>query len=289
MTGYATRTSHFENTTLTVEIKSLNSRYLDFTPKIPHSIHHLEVDIKQLIKKYFSRGRIEMYITIQTENHAAKALHVDWDLLDDYMTKMQEAKDRYNLVGDIPVSMLTKMEDVFTIEEKPFEVTGFEDFILTEIAQVCQLVSENRIQEGTFLIKDVKNRVKMVQSMLKSIEEGQEAVALQYRNRIEQRITEYIGKKIELDAAYLISEIALLAEKGDITEEITRINSHLGHMNAVIEKAGPVGRKLDFITQEMHREVNTIGAKSIDARVSEFVVSIKSEIEKIKEQIQNLE
>lgn len=289
MTGYGTHSSHFENTTLSVEIRTVNSRYLDFSPKIPHSIHHLELDIKRVIQTYFVRGRVELYITLQNEDSTTKALHVDWDLLDDYIAKMEEAKVKYNLTGDITVAMLSSLENAFRIEEKPREETILKDFLLAEVDRVCQMVCQNRQQEGTFLIKDMNNRIKTVQSMLKLIELRQEKASLQYRTRIEQRIEHYVEEKIELNQANLIQEIALLSEKGDITEEITRLYSHLEHMLLVIKKAGPIGRKLDFLTQEMHREVNTIGAKSIDAEISELVISLKSEIEKIKEQVQNLE
>lgn len=289
MTGFGTRSTNFEKTNLIVEIKTVNSRYLDFYPKLPHSIQHLESRIKKRIQTHFERGRIEITVTILEEDLTDKSLVVDWGLLDDYMEKLNQAKSRYNLEGNIPISALTTIDGVFSLKERSIQTDDLVSTLLEEVEQVAKLVTENRAAEGIFLIKDISNRINSMQSMLKLIEDCKENVSAHYRERIKQRIIQSVGKEFEFEEIYLIQEIAILAEKGDISEEITRLHSHLTHLNAVISGGGAIGRKLDFITQEMHRETNTIGAKSIDPQISETVVKMKSELEKIKEQVQNIE
>lgn len=289
MTGFGLRTMHIGEVNLTIEIKTLNSRYLDFTAKLPHSIQALEGQIKGIIQTFFERGRIEVTVTMQGTGLTSKKVRVDWELLDDYIDKLRQAKVRYNLEGEIPISIVPTMETAFSVEEIAPIIANLNKDLLEEITKVARIVVDNRKEEGIFLLKDVTNRINSLQSMLKLIEDCQGNVSAHYRERIKRRIEAHVGAEIKLDQTHLIGEIAILAEKGDISEEITRLHSHLSHIEAVISGGGAMGRKLDFITQEMHREVNTIGAKSIDPQISEMVVIMKSDIEKIKEQVQNIE
>lgn len=289
MTGYGTKTSHIEKSLITIEIRTVNSRYLDFIPKIPHSINNLEAAIKKVIQANFERGRIEVYISISDNALSDKKIEVDWALMDDYVDKISEIKKRYQLTGEIPLSLFATIEDLFIIEDKTIKTNSLKAEILSLVQEVCANVSSHRQNEGEYLIKDVDSRVTVLKSMLKSIEGIQNNVSKHYSGRIQSRIEKHLEGQIKLDQIQLIQEIALMAEKGDITEEITRLNSHFQHFTLVVKEAGPMGRKLDFITQEMHREVNTIGAKSVDTQISEAIVTMKSEIEKIKEQVQNIE
>lgn len=288
MTGYGIEVLQLDETEITVEIKSVNNRFLDIVPKLPRSLSYLEIDIKKIVQKYFYRGRIEIYITIVGE-YIARSLQVDWELMDQYMRQMNEVKERYQLAGEIPMSIIPSIEGLFkTTGEGKVSETVYQS-LLQCIGKTCQSVLHNREKEGENLIKDINNRMKNIHNMLNLINNHKSDVYTFYRERIKQRIEQHIGNKIDHDEVQLLQEIALLAEKGEISEEITRLSSHLDHFNSVVEGEQPVGRKLDFILQEMHREINTIGAKSVDAQISKWVVLIKSEIEKVKEQVQNIE
>lgn len=289
MTGYGSDEFHIDDTTITVEMKSVNSRYLDFIPKIPRTLQELEIEMKNIVQQYFHRGRIELYITITGDYLTNKSLIVDWDLLDQYMKKFVEAKERYNLTGDFPLASIMLNDELFVIQETKTDSESFKTLLLESVEKATKQVLANRESEGNFLAEDITNRIDHMEIIVQSLQSRKEIVYKEYRERIKKRIEQHIGQSIEIDEVQLLHEIALLAEKGDITEEITRLNSHIHHFRQVLVNEKPVGRKLDFITQEMLREVNTIGAKSIDSKISEWIIILKSEIEKIKEQVQNIE
>jgi len=289
MTGYGSDIFHIDGTTITVEIRSVNSRYLDFIPKMPRSFHEFELEMKQMVQSHFHRGRIEVYITLTGQPLADKSMVVDWELLDHYIEKLTEMKERYDLAEMISLATITDQENLVTVVETNKELDSLHEQLLTSLEKAISKVIANRQSEGAFLKNDIVERIITIKNMLLLIEERQKEMYHHYHDRMKQRIEDHIGSKIEVDQVQLIQEIALLAEKGDIAEEMTRLSSHLEHFDTAIENEQPVGRKLDFITQEILREINTIGSKSIDIKISEFVVIIKTEIEKIKEQVQNVE
>ncbi len=289
MTGYGINQFHVGETLVTIEIRTVNNRYLDIVSKIPHSFMYLENEMKQVIQSYFDRGRVELFLTLSEEYLTDKKLTVDWDLMDQYFTKLDAVKQRYSLDEAIPIEMVTQLKDLFVVHETTESLSSLDEKFLEGINKTCQQVVSNRTNDGAYLIADVENRILEVSKKLKKLESLQTTVSTDYRKRIERRIEEYVGSRLSLDYTQLHQEIAILAEKGDITEELTRMFSHLEQFQGLIEETGPIGRRLDFIAQEMHREVNTIGAKSIDSRISNLIVNIKSEIEKIREQIQNIE
>ncbi|WP_042144942.1 YicC/YloC family endoribonuclease [Paucisalibacillus sp. EB02] len=289
MTGYGSNTTHLENTTITVEIRSVNHRFLDIIPKYPRTFLFLEDKIKKTVKSYFARGRIELHFDIEGDNFKNKIVVTDWALMDQFVQQLQTAKDRYSLKGDIPISILTELPDLLTVvenEEKPGEL---QEKIINSVAKACQQVDEMRIEEGKNLLKDIVKRVSSIRDMVLLLEERREKVTEEYRLRIKKRIEEYIDDSISIDNARIHQEIAMLSEKGDITEEITRLLSHLEQIEVICQSNEPIGRKLDFVVQEMNRESNTIGSKSTDTKIGGWTVAIKSEIEKIKEQVQNIE
>lgn len=289
MTGYGSDEFHIDETTITVEIKSVNSRYLDFIPKIPRTLQQFESEMKNIIQQYFQRGRIELYITIIGDYLTNKTLIVDWDLMDQYMEKFNEVKDRYELAGDFPLASIMLNEELFTIQETKTDSESFKTLLLESVEKAAKKVLENRLSEGSFLLADITKRIDHMEEVVQSLQSRKEVVYEEYKERIKKRIEQHIGQTIDIDEVQLLHEIAILAEKGDIAEEITRLYSHIHHFRRVLNDDKPVGRKLDFITQEMLREVNTIGAKSIDSKISEWIIILKSEIEKIKEQVQNIE
>lgn len=289
MTGYGIDQFQTGETLITIEIRTVNNRYLDIVSKTPRSLIYLENEIKQMIQSYFNRGRVEVFITLSGEYLTNKNLSVDWDLMDQYFNKLEAIKQRYSLTETIPIEMVAQLKDLFIVHETNDNLSSLDEKLLQGLKRACEQVISSRANDGAFLIADIENRIYDTSNMLKKLESLQTTVSSDYRKRIERRIEEYVGGRLTLDDRQLHQEIAILAEKGDITEELTRMFSHLDQFKSIIEEEGPLGRRLDFISQEMHREVNTIGAKSIDSRITNLIVSIKNELEKIREQIQNIE
>src|SRR5699024_3984478 len=193
----------------------------------------------------------------------------DWQLMDEYAEVLKKINHRYNMKDDISLSMFLNNEEFISIAEKDKTIRSLPTKLLQELNQIVKQVVESRKSEGRYLHKEM--------------EERQNVMHEQYKDRIKQRIEASIDNEIETDQRILIQEIALLAEKGDIAEEITRLNSHIKHFHQMLNnKTQPIGRNLEFITQEMHREINTVGSKSVDTKLSECVVHVKSEIEKLK-------
>lgn len=289
MTGYGNHTVTIEDVTIVAEVRTVNSRYLDFSPKIPHTFNFLEGDIKKIAQNYFHRGRIEVFLFISYSQFDDKTISVNWHMMDQYVKQLNEAKQRYNLCGDIPITMLTQIDSLFNVNEAEKDVTSMKEPILEAVNMSCEKVFQGRKKEGLFLINDIKKRLTNIENMLQYLTESRQDIIKRYGERIEERIQQYLSNKQLIENDRLYQEIALLAEKGDITEEITRLSSHVEQFKLMTVNEGPIGRQLDFIIQEMHREVNTIGAKSVDTKTSQLVVSMKSDIDKIKEQVQNIE
>ncbi|WP_188454445.1 YicC/YloC family endoribonuclease [Virgibacillus oceani] len=289
MTGFGRDVIQLGEASLTVEIRSVNHRFLDFNTKIPPSFLFLEDKFKKMIQSYFKRGRIEMYIGIEGKGFAEKSLHTDWDLMDQYVEQIKRAKERYHLSGEIPASIVAALPDLFSVQQIEQRTDQQTEAILASVEKACSEVYEMRVKEGMHLFHDILDRMKTIRDTVSQLQTRRESVIAEYRNRIFDRIHQHLDEHVQIDDARLVQEIALLAEKGDITEEITRLFSHIDHFLRTTETSDAIGRKLDFILQEMHRETNTIGSKSTDTKIGEWVVSLKSDIEKIKEQVQNIE
>jgi uncharacterized protein (TIGR00255 family) len=289
MTGYGASSFQLDNTAITVEIKSVNHRFLDIIPKYPRAFLFLEDRIKQIIKHYFNRGRIEIHIDIEGETFVNKSIVTDWSLMDQFIQQIHIAKERYQLEGDIPVSIITQLPELITVTEKEEKPNELQEQLLDCIKLACEQMLKMRLEEGKNLIHDIMNRVQVIRDMVHLLEERRETVVSEYRTRIQSRIEDYLEDATVLEESRLHQEIALLAEKGDISEEITRLLSHVDHVEEICKSNQPIGRKLDFVLQEMNREANTIGSKSTDHKIGVWTVTMKSEIEKIKEQVQNIE
>lgn len=289
MTGYGIETFHIDDVTLTVEVRTVNSRYLDFKAHIPRSLNDLELEIKKIVQTYIERGRVELYISTSGSTLEERSLHVDWHLMDQYFEQIAVIKDRYKLTGDIPLSVITTMEELLSIKEEKRSNDLLHNFVLTSVETVMKQVIKTRKTEGAFLMEDIERRLLQISQMVEKIDGRKQVVYEAYHRRIKERIEAHFTEEITYDESQLIQEVALLAEKSDITEEITRLYSHLDHFKQVINDRAAIGRKLDFIIQEIHREANTVGAKSVDPVISEWIVQIKSDLEKMKEQVQNIQ
>lgn len=289
MTGYGRSIKQLDDTTITVEIRTVNHRFLDMSTKMPRSLLYLEDSMKKIIQKHFHRGRVDIYVTVEGEGLTKRSLNVDWELMDQFIAQLKHAQERYMLQGGISVNHLTELDELFTVQEQEEHEDQVKAAILETVEEATELVSDMRYQEGAVLQEDMKSRVSIIRTTVENLESRRGIVIDETRDRIKKRIEEYTQEEFgEMDSR-ILHEVGLLAEKGDIAEEITRMHSHTDQFLQTLHEHDSVGRKLDFIVQEMNRESNTIGSKSTDAKISEWVVLIKSEIEKIKEQVQNVE
>ncbi|GGF11492.1 hypothetical protein GCM10010954_07630 [Halobacillus andaensis] len=289
MTGYGRQSLQWEKVKGTVEIRSVNHRFFDFSPKVPRSILFMEDALKKKVGESIKRGHIDLFLTLEGEGLTTHQLQVDEDLVRQYKEQLQILKNKYELTGEITIDMVTKLDHVFTISE----TTEYDQSLTSSIEKsvddaLADLVTM-RESEGGKLKADLLIRLCSLKEIVSEIELRREVVIREYKEKIRKRIEEYTKSAFTEDDHRVRQEVALLAEKGDITEEVTRIYSHIDQFQKTLQEGGVVGRTLDFIVQEFHREINTIGSKSNDSKLSNQVVKMKSEIEKMKEQIQNIE
>ncbi len=288
MTGFGREVRIVDGTVIAVEIRSVNQRFLDISLKLPQAFSMFEDKIKKNVQRYFSRGRIEVFISIEGKGFVKRDLQVDWNLFDQYITMFHTVQSRYDLADDVTVAMIPKLNEVLAVQETDQETDELKDAILVSVEKACQQVWDMRIKEGQALKEDMVTRIEKIEKIINMLGERRETVIIEYRERIQNRIKSYTLEMLP-DDNKIYHEIALLAEKGDITEEVTRLHSHLKQFSMTVDQEQVMGRKLEFILQEMLRETNTIGSKSNDSLISEWVVTLKTEMEKLKEQILNVE
>ncbi|SFG23406.1 TIGR00255 family protein [Halobacillus alkaliphilus] len=289
MTGYGKSSAEVGGSRVLIELRSVNHRYLDISPKMPRTLLFLEEKLKKTVRDKLERGRVDLFISLEGQRLFEKRVSVDWNVLDQYINRLHEVKGRYDLTGDISIDMVSKLDDVFFTEDMEDDTSELQRSLLSTLDHALDQLIIMRENEGERLSEDLQARVSSVSQLLEKLESRRPVVVNEYKDRIRTRIEDYVKEEIQPDDARILQEVGLLAEKGDVTEEFTRLRSHIFQFTNTLEQAGSVGRRLDFIVQEMHREVNTIGSKSNDSKVTEWVIELKSEIEKMKEQVQNVE
>ena len=288
MTGYGRASKQSESFDITAEIKAVNHRYFELSVKAPRGYSFLEEKISAYLKKRISRGKIEVYLTIANLGESDTVIEVNKEYTDAYMNALKELANMYELSCDFPVMRVAQNPEVFKITKKQMD----EEAVTAEVISVLEEATNNFINmrrvEGERLCEDVLSRIETIRQHVTFIEERSPETVKVYREKLEARIKELIGD-IEVDEQRIISETAIFADKVAVAEETVRLSSHLKQVEELLSKDEPIGRKLDFIVQEMNREANTTGSKSQDIDITNTVVDIKAEIEKIREQIQNLE
>ncbi|MFB5381945.1 YicC/YloC family endoribonuclease [Enterococcus faecalis] len=291
MTGFGKKTIQNENYQLDVEVKSVNQRFLDIQLRMPKELNAYELVIRQVIKRTLKRGRVEVYVNLQKIGNNQKEVRVQWDLIDQLLTSVdQHLKENYPEAtfdaGDT-VNHLLKQNDFVEIVEAEIVDQTFEPFLVQAFEAAIASLDQSRVQEGT-QIKQVL--LDYVAVLTQSIQELQAFVGVfeqEYRQRFEAKLNEWLGSQV--DETRLLTEMAILLEKGDIHEELDRLDIHIDKLHQLLDETETVGRELDFLIQEMNREVNTIGSKSSPIEIKNSVVQMKTTLEKIREQIQNVE
>lgn len=289
MTGYGRYEIAYDSFNITSEVRTVNHRYLNIHIHAPHSFLMFEDEIKDLITNYFSRGKIDVYIHIEGRGTSLFQIAVNWDLLDQYIHQLKKIQARYHLKDDLSIEMLTSFSDLFIVHQNETIGANMKDQIYLCVKKACANAQKERNREGDHLRADLKHRLHRIANIVQMIKENQPQVITNYQKKITERIHTLIEEPEIIDHVRLHQEVAFLVEKGDITEELIRLESHIMHCNKILESEHTVGRKLDFTVQEIQRELNTIGSKAIDYEVSHLTIEAKGELEKMREQIQNIE
>ncbi len=288
MTGYARLESDALSGTVSVEIKSVNHRYLDLKFYLPSRLGFLEADMGRLIREKVSRGHVEVRVNLSGVD---LPVEVDWNRpLAKQMSKaLREMKEELGLEGSPELGILAAQKDIFTISEKSRPERETWEELRPVLEKALASFIEMRAQEGAALTEDLKSRLRGMRRLLAEAEGKKDKVVENYRVRLERRMAEILEDPNKVDRNRLEQETALFADRADITEEIVRARSHLDQMEQLLESEGPKGRKLDFLTQEVLREITTTSNKAQNADISRLAVDMKAELEKIREQVQNLE
>lgn len=288
MTGYGRARCESDLFQITVEMKSVNHRFAEINIRMPRQFLIFEDKIKKIIGSYVQRGRIEVFITVEGEGLVKRSIQIDWDLMDEIFQKLTNVKEKYSLKDEISLGQLWKNDETFTIIEKEAENDELESLLLKAVHTAATNLKNMRIQEGKQLKAVICEFLNEINRDIDIVAEHAPQVIEHYQKKLQKRMNEFSDGIV--DENRILAEVAIYADKADITEEITRIKSHLVQFHETLENnRDPIGRKLDFLVQEFNREINTIGSKANDGFIALKVVEMKSNLEKIREQVQNIE
>lgn len=288
MTGYG-RCEHIdENRKIVIDIRSVNHRYSDITVKVPRSYGYLEEKIKEYFSHEISRGKAEIFVYIENYTNDDKVITLDRVLSENYYNVLKELRETYNLRNEIGLSDLSRFSDIFITKSQEED----KDKVWEQIFPCLKMAVEDfvamRTREGERLYNNLIERAETIQKLISEIEERSPQIVEEYSQRLRERMTELLGD-FKIDESRLLTEVGIMADRVCIDEELVRLKSHFKELEKILAMSEPVGRKLDFLVQEINRETNTIGSKANDFGIAKYVVEIKSEIEKLREQIQNIE
>ncbi len=289
MTGFGRSNSQLGDRYFQVELKSVNNRYLDISIKLPRRFTYLEENIRNLIKLYLQRGRIEIYITYENIGSSDVKVAIDMPLAKEYMDSLLKMEQDLSIQSDITTSLIVSFPDLIKTEKKEENEEEVWQCLEHALKEALVKLVAMRKKEGNKLKEDMLKRLSKSKILLMEIEDRSPLIVQEYKERLTDRIKEILDEEFPIDENRLAIEVALFADKSNITEEIVRLFSHIDQFNKTLEEDDTIGRKLDFLLQEMNREVNTIGSKANDLTISNLVINIKSEFEKIREQVQNIE
>lgn len=289
MTGFGRGEVKSETHNFKVEIKAVNHRYNDISVKMPRHIGYLEENIKKIIKKDINRGKIDVYINLEYINDSSIEIKVDIPLARSYKTSLEELSKELNLSDEIRLNNILGISEIIKTEKKELDEDMAWECLQEAVNQAVLDIMTMKTAEGEALKRDMIMRLKIIESVVLKIEERSPIVVLEYKEKLSERIKELLSKDANIDEERIAYEVVFFADKSNIDEEIVRLKSHIEQFISILEESDQIGRKLDFLIQEMNREINTIGSKANDIVISQSVVEVKSEIEKIREQVQNVE
>lgn len=288
MTGFG-RCEIAENSRkITVEMKSVNHRYLDVNLKMPKSLNFFESAIRSELKNYVTRGKVDVFISYEDLSEHTSTVRYHKEVAEEYFRYLKQMAEDFDLDNDIRVSSLSKYPDVFTMEEAGVDEEELWKEIQKAVDGAAGMFVETRITEGEHLRDDLLEKLEGMLKLVSFISERSPQILEEYRNRLEEKVKELLGDAT-VDESRLLTEVTLFADKVCVDEEVVRLKSHIETTKNTLLEGGSIGRKLDFIAQEMNREANTILSKANDLEISNCAIELKTEIEKVREQIQNIE
>ena len=288
MTGYGRAVATVGGREFTVELRSVNNRYLDCTVKLPRALSFAEDAVKQAVKASVSRGKVDVFVTMKSENADDTTITLNKTVLEGYLTAMRQMVSEFEVRDDISVSTVSRLPEVFSVEKPQVDEEQLQKDLMDVVAQALAGYDAMRCTEGQALDADLRSRGETILELVSQVEAGNAQTVIDYRTRLENKLREVL-ESTNIDESRILTEAAIFADKVAVDEETVRLRSHLAQMNEMLTSGGAVGRKLDFLLQEMNREANTIGSKCTDVRLARIVVDIKAELEKIREQTQNIE
>ena len=288
MTGYGRCVETVNAREYTVELRSVNNRYLDCTVKLPRLFSFAEDTVKQAVKASISRGKVDVYITVRSEGGTDAKVTLNAAMVEGYIAAMKQMVEQYGVKDDISVSLLSRMNEVFTVEKPEVDEEQLLSDLMSVVKKAIAAYDAMRVTEGQALEKDLRTRGETIRELVSQVEAGNGQTVIDYRTRLENKLKEVLANT-SIDESRILTEAAIFADKVAVVEETVRLRSHLQQMDQMLTTGGAIGRKLDFLLQEMNRESNTIGSKCTDVKLARIVVDIKAELEKIREQTQNIE
>lgn len=288
MTGYGRSEKTVENLDVLVEIKSVNHRYFEFSSRLPKAYGYLEIPLKNLIKEKVNRGKVEVSVFLYHPEGKKACVSVNSELAKGYIEALRAEENKLDLGDDLKLSSLMQFPDIFNVQDVREEEQQVIDFVVETAKTALDSFIEMREKEGEALKKDISSKLDRTEQLVKKVEEAAPLLTEKYFERLYTRLKTVLESE-DFDQQRIITEAAVFSEKVAVDEETVRLESHISQMRELLESNIPVGKKLDFIVQEMNREVNTIGSKAMDVEITKTVVDMKSEIEKIREQVQNVE
>ena len=290
MTGFGRCETEINGRAITVEIKSVNHRYFEFSCRVTRGYGFLEDKLKAFVNSRVSRGKIDMFVSVGAADDVPCEVAVNHSLVSGYLTAMKEISDTYGIENDASVVSISRFPDVFTVSKAAVDEEQLTADVLSAAGQALDSFIAMREAEGERMKADILGRAQMILGIVSEIEERSPQTVTEYETRLLDRIRQTLENlSVEVDEQRILTEVAVFADKVAVAEETVRLRSHFEQLSEFLERNEPVGRKIDFIIQEMNREANTIGSKVQDAVLAHKVVDIKSEIEKIREQVQNIE
>jgi len=293
MTGFASLTHEDERATIGITIRAVNHRFLDVQLRIPQSLGDLEPRVRALLQKRLARGRVELAISVQVRSAAMPTVELNEDFANALAAAMEQARERGLIQGTLTPGDLLRMPQAITIRDRPNEVSPEVEAqlgasVAAAVEQALADLDAMRIREGEHLRADLDSRHQTLAGLIEGLRNRAEEGRVDLESRLQERVRE-LSAELPVDEAMIAQEIVRLAGRSDISEEITRFRAHLAHWQALSVSDEPCGRKLDFLLQEMNREINTIGSKADGIRISELIITAKAELEKMREQVQNVE
>lgn len=288
MTGYGRCNETVENMEITAEIKAVNHRYFEFSSRVPRQFGFLDEKIKQYVKDRVNRGKTEVYISINMLDNTAVSVEVNHPLAKAYVDALTELQSTYALASEVKATDIARFPDVLAVRKEEQDEDAIFEAVKSVLGKAVDAFIAMRETEGEKLKNDIVSRCDTILGYVAQVEEKSVESVKAYRERLEEKMRELLGD-VKVDEQRLLTETAIFADKVAVDEETVRLKSHIEQLKTMVNSSEPVGRKIDFLVQEMNREANTTGSKCSDIEITKIVVEIKSEIEKIREQIQNIE